>query len=187
MPCLKIGEETIGQTAAINFYLASEMGLMGTSLLETAKIISIEESLKDMLNAWQSIVPYGTFPTESDWDKWFTGGATDFDGPASRVGATERYGLWYAHRLEKLLSNTGYAVGNQLSLADVLIYNLLAEELKSSEASETTAGWRFGPFGNKERTDIFLQSFPKLRASIAAVASNENIQKWLAIRGVQNF
>jgi glutathione S-transferase len=187
MPCLKIGDESIGQSAAINFYLATELGLMGSTTLEAAKIISIEESLKEMSRSWQSIVPYGSFPTDEDWDKWFTTGATDTEGPAVRAGASQRYAIWYATRIEQMLSNTGYAVGEKLSLADVLIYNFLAEELKPSEAAETVASWRFGPFGSKERTDSFLQSYPKLRASIAAVASNENIQKWLAVTGVQNF
>ncbi|RYY86126.1 hypothetical protein EON63_06250 [archaeon] len=39
MPVLEVGGESVGQSAAINFYLASELGLMGSSNLEAAHII----------------------------------------------------------------------------------------------------------------------------------------------------
>jgi glutathione S-transferase len=189
MPCLKLGEESLGQSGSINFYLATELGLMGSTSFEAAKILSIQESLAEMMRSWYTLITYGNAPTDADWDKWFTSGATDTEGKASREHFTQRYALWYAGRIEKLLNNaaTGYAVGDKLSLADVLIYNLFAEELKPAETGENVPVWRTAPFGNKERTDAFLEAYPNLRASIAAVAANENIQKWLATRGVQNF
>lgn len=187
MPVMKIGDESIGQSSAINFYLASEANLMGASLLEAAKIISIEESLKDMNNSFRSLVPYGVQPTEEIWDQWFTGGATDYTGPASRDGQSTRYAHWYFHRIENMLGSNGYAVGNQITLADLLIYNSFAEELKENEATSEVAAWRFGPFGNKRRTEELLERFPKIQRSISQVKQNENIQKWFAMRGIQHF
>jgi glutathione S-transferase len=189
MPCLKLGEESLGQSGSINFYLATELGLMGSSSFEAAKILSIQESLAEMFRSWYTIISFGVAPTEADWDKWFTSGATDTEGKACREDSSQRYAIWYAGRIEKLLNNaaTGYAVGDKLSLADVLIYNIFAGELKPAETGEDVPAYRTVPFGNKERTDAFLEAYPNLRASIAAVASNENIQKWLATRGVQYF
>jgi glutathione S-transferase len=188
MPVMKIGDESIGQSSAINFYLASQANLMGASLMEAAKIISVEECLKDMNNSYRAIVPYGVQPTDENWDQWFTGGATDITGPALRDGQSSRYAYWYFSRIEQMLGSHGYAVGNQLSLADILIYNSFAEELKEEEAAgPQVAAWRYGPFGNKKRTDEMLEGFPKIKASIAQVKQNENIQKWLAMRGIQHF
>jgi prostaglandin-H2 D-isomerase / glutathione transferase len=187
MPVMKIAEDSLGQSKAINFYLATELFLMGSSTMEAAKIICIEESLQEMSTAYYSIVSYGEAPTAEQLDLWFTGGATDVEGRADPSGKGHRYAIWYLGRIEKLLGETGYAVGGQLSLADVLIYNHLAEHLDPEEADPGVPSWGFGAFGNKERTDAFLQSYPKITASIKAVASNENIQKWFKVRGVQTF
>jgi glutathione S-transferase len=187
MPVIKVGEEFLGQSSAINYYVASELFLMGSSNFEAAKIISIEESLKEMHAAYHRLVPYGQSPTEEQHNEWFTGGATDVEGAANPSGKDKRYAIWYLGRIEKLLGTTGFAVGNQLSLADVLIYNLLAESLSPDQADSNVPACMFGPFGDKARTDAFLESYPRVKASIHAVASNENFQKWLQVRGVQKF
>ena len=62
--------ECIGQSSAINFYVASESGLMGKSTLETAQIISISEHLKEMIEAFRKLVPWGTEPTSEALNKW---------------------------------------------------------------------------------------------------------------------
>jgi glutathione S-transferase len=121
MPVMKVGNEYLGQSSAINYYIASELFLMGSSNLEAAKIINIEESLKEIHAAFHSMVPYGQCPTEEQLDEWYTGGATDIDGPANPAGKDRRYAIWYFGRIEKLLGTSGFAVGSQLSLADVLI------------------------------------------------------------------
>jgi glutathione S-transferase len=188
MPVMKIGDESIGQSAAINFYLASKFNLMGSSLFEAAKIISIEECLKEMHSSFRTIVPYGVEPTNEHWDLWFTQGATDITGPAQREGQSCRYAIWYFNRIEQMLGSHGFAVGNQLSLADILIYNSFGEELKAEEAASPQVPlWRYGAFGSKQRTDEMLEAFPKIKAIIQQVKQNENIQKWLAMRGLQNF
>jgi glutathione S-transferase len=187
MPVMKVGNEYLGQSSAINYYIASELFLMGSSNLEAAKIINIEESLKEIHAAFHSMVPYGQCPTEEQLDEWYTGGATDIDGPANPAGKDRRYAIWYFGRIEKLLGTSGFAVGSQLSLADVLIYNLLAESLSPEQADSSVPAWKCGAFGNKDRTDAFLESYPRMKASINAVASNKDFQKWLQIRGVQKF
>ena len=186
MPVVTVGDTSIGQSAAINFYLASELGLLGSSNLEAAQIISIQEHLKELIQAFRSLLPPNGTPTEEILDTWFTGGSTDITGTADGSGRSTRYLPWFAGRIEQTLGSEGFAVGNKLSLADILLYNLFAETLKDEEAGSVPQ-WRREPFGSKARMDAVLATCPKISASIAAVASNENFQKWLSIRGTQNF
>jgi len=189
LPCLAVGEDAVGQSVAINYFVASENGLMGSSNLEAAKILGISEHLKEMTSAWRVLVPYGVEPSAENLSTWFDSGAEDVSGPA--VGATRstRFAKWYMGRIESVLGpNTGFAVGSSLSLADVLIYNTFAELLTESEApSADYPAWKRESFGSKAKTDAVLANYPKLLACCQSVASNANIQKWLSTRGVQQF
>jgi len=180
-------DESIGQSAAINFYIASETGLMGSSTLEAAKIISISEHLKELNTAWRSVVAWGKEASAEDLDKWFDSGATDVTGIADRAGQPTRYAKWFMGRIEATLGDGGFAVGSKLSLADVLLYYTFAEQLKASEVAEGTPAWRMEPFCSAARTSAALASYPKISASCANVAANENFQRWLSTRGVQQF
>ena len=66
-----------------------------------------------------------------------------------------------------------FAVGGKLSLADLLIYNKLAEVLTDAEIPrpEFPASRRY-PFGNKEATEAALQDYPKVSAIIASVKAD---------------
>lgn len=46
MPVVSFGEESFGQSSAINFVVASECGLMGSSTFEAGHIIGLSEHLK---------------------------------------------------------------------------------------------------------------------------------------------
>jgi len=130
MPLAIVGDASIGQSAAINYYLATECGLMGKSSLEAAQIISISEHLKEMNTAYRTIVPWGAEPSKDALDKWFDQGATDVTGTADRAGQSTRYLTWWMGRIEAVLGSSGFAVGDSLSLADVLLYNVFSEHLK---------------------------------------------------------
>ena len=109
----------------------------------------------------------------------------DWEGPAQR-GDGGRFLLWYAGRIEVALrqnSSGPYAVGNQLSLADVLMYNTFAEVLRPEDAKTELPSYRREPFGSYARTEAALAKFPRIVASVNAVASHPNIQRWLAGRG----
>jgi hypothetical protein len=90
-------------------------------------------------------------------------------------------------RIEAVLGGNGFAVGNTISLADVLIYNIFAEFLSDEQAKEGVDQYKREPFGSKARTDAALAKHPKLAAICQTVAGNANIQKWLATRGAQGF
>lgn len=187
MPVLAVGDDSVGQSVAINYYVATECGLMGDSTLEAAKILAIGEHLKECRAAYQGLVPYGTVPTAEALDKWFDGGAKDTSGPADMATRATRYLPWYMARIEAILGDAGHAVGTKLSLADVLIHNMFAEFVKDEECGPTFKDFNKGAFSDKARTDAAVAKFPKLAACCEAVASNENVKKWLSIRGEQGF
>ncbi len=186
MPILEQDGQCLGQSAAINYYVASENGLMGSNSWEAAQIISVQEHLKEMLTAYRTLVPWGVEPNAENVDKWFDQGSADVTGAADRSGYSTRYLTWWMGRIEAALGDKGFAVGDKLSLADVLLYNVFGDYLKPEEAGEL-AEYRRYPFTNKERTDAALARHPKIKASVDAVANNANMQKWLSIRGVQQF
>ena len=64
MPICATPEGSIGQSSAINFYVASECGLMGSNTLEAAQIISICEHVKELMTAFRNIVPWGQEPSQ---------------------------------------------------------------------------------------------------------------------------
>lgn len=187
MPVCSVGDQHIGQSAAINHYIAAECGMMGSNNIEAAQIIGVCEHVKEMMTAFRGIVPYGAEPTAEALNKWFNEGATDSTGPAVREGYSSRYLSWWLGRIEASVGAGGFAVGNKLSLADVVIYNALAEYLKESEAKEGTPAWRREAFADKARTDAKVAAHPKLAAIVASVAGNAGIQRWLDQRGVQGF
>lgn len=188
MPVLQVGEQSIGQSAAINFYLATVSGLMGEGAIEAAQIISLQEHLKELVASLRAKIPYGKEPTEEELDAFFLGGSNDKSpAPADMSTRSERRLPWWLSRIESALGDKGYAVGSKLSLADVLLYNTFAEVLKDDEAVEGLPQWKREPFYSKERVDKALADCPKIRASCAAVAAHPNVQKWLGMRGVQAF
>eukprot|EP00981_Chlorochromonas_danica_P013399 scaffold6314_cov273-Ochromonas_danica.AAC.12 len=187
MPILELGDDqTIGQSVAINYYLATELGLMGKNLLETTRIIGVQEHLKETVTAFRTLAPWDVEPTAEALNKWFDGGALDVDGPADMSKYSERFLTWFMGRIEKTLDDKGFAVGDSLSLADVLIYNVFGENLSEEQGPELPACKR-ETFGSKARTDAALAKHPKLQAIVQAVANNGNVKKYLAARGVQTF
>ena len=186
MPLLEKDGSSIGQSLAIYYYLASENGLMGKNSWEAAQILSIHEHIKEMLTSMRSLFPYGQEPLAEAVDKWFDQGATDVTGPADRAGYNTRYLTWWMGRIEAALGDKGYAVGDSLSLADVILFNTFGDYLRPEEAGELPEYRRY-PFYSKARTDEKLALHPKIKASVDAVRNHPNVQKWLSIRGVQTF
>lgn len=187
MPLCKVGDESIGQSAAINYFIAVENGFLGSSNLEAAKITGIAEHLRETGENFRKLVAYGAAPTEEALEKWFNGGATDVTGTADGSARDSRFLTWFAGRIEHCLGNNGFAVGNKLSLADVLLHNMFAETLADEQAPAGLASHRKEPFGDKVKTSAFLEKHPKIKASVDAVANHPNFQRWLSERGSQGF
>ena len=187
MPVVAVGESSVGQSFAINYFLAAENNLLGSNNLEAAQILAIGEHLRELLTAFRAIVPWGTEPSTEALEKWFEQGATDSTGTADRAGQSTRFLTWWLGRIEATLGDKGFAVGDKLSLADVQLFFILADYLRENEVTGDFPAWKREPFGSKARTDAILAKHPKLLASVDAVRNNANVQKWLATRGVQGF
>lgn len=185
MPVIETDGQPLGQSVAINFFLASKHGLAGSSAWETAQILAVGEHLKEMLAVYLELMPYFSLPSEEKLNQWFDEGATDSDGPADRSTHGSRYLKWWMGRIEKTLGDKGFAVGDKLSLADVLLFVTFGDFLKPEEAVPELPEFKRVPFADKARVDAALELHPKIKASVHAVANHPNVQRWLAIRGVQ--
>ena len=187
MPVITYGDDSVGQSAAIYYFLAAEMNLLGEGNMEAAQIMAVSEHLREMMLAYRNVVPAGEAPTSEASDTWFDSGSTDVTGTADSSKKSTRYLQWWMGRIENALANDGFAVGKKLSLADILLYYYFAETLTDAEAPEGFPEWKRVPFGEKERIDKAVSEHPKIAASIATVKENANFQKWLSIRGPQGF
>lgn len=184
LPVVSIGDKSIGQSTAINFYFASEYGLMGKNNFEAAQVVAISEHLRELNASFQTLNPLGVHPDSQAMNKWFDGGAKDVTGHAEAETQNVRYLTWWMGRIERVLGPQGFAVGDRLSLADILLYNTFAETetLRDGELVEGPGCWRRGPMGDQGRMDAALAKHPRIKACCATVANNKNIQKWLAMK-----
>jgi len=188
MPILGVDGEFIGQSCAINYYLAKTLGLMGSSDVEAAQIISIQEHLREMKMAFFKMCPYGETPTPEALNTWFDEGNTDSSGPAVMKDRNKRYLKWFVGRIESVVGDDGFAIGGKLSLADLLIYNIFAETLLEDECADylKDLSWKREPFADLARTNKALEAAPKTLKICETVRSNPGIKKWLSERGQTN-
>ena len=145
LPYLEVDNEIIPQSKAIERYLAKKFNMMGSNLIEEAKIDSICECVKDMKDAYQKIKCI----TE-DNDK--------------KIKMGEWFSKIFPDRLlllENILNNN-YAVGDSLSLADVVIYSLITQF-----------------FDNKEGAWNATSKTYKIRSIVLKISDNPRIKIWL--------
>eukprot|EP00035_Acanthoeca_spectabilis_P020844 m.434857 g.434857 ORF g.434857 m.434857 type:complete len:296 (+) comp17779_c0_seq1:76-963(+) len=189
MPVVNVGGEAIGQSPAINYFIAAELDMLGDTTVETAQILAIQETLKEMKNEIRKHVDYPNPPTEEQLEMFFSDSAPDRSPlKADPEGRGKRYFKWFLGRLEYLVGDNGYAVGNRVSLADVLIRYELGESLPDNQCGKADIpAWRREPLMSAARTAALLEEFPKLRSIVANVNGQQGLQRWLQIRGVQMF
>ena len=178
---------SVGQSKGIYQYVASVTGLLGSTPLEGAQIITFAEHMTEMNLFFSKTVPYGTVPTDEAFVTLFDDAtATDYTGVADGKNSSKRNILWYASRMEHIVGKDGFAVGGKLSLADVLIFSRFGECLPEA-GNEKVAKTSREPFGSLERTQKLLAQLPNLSKIVATVANHPNVVKWLAMRGPQGF
>ena len=155
---------SFGQSKAMERYIARKCGLFGSTDEESALIDCIGEHVRDIKEKWGKIRMMGGMgapPTpekEAAIKKWFDNELAE----------------WLV-KLEKSLPLNGannHAVGSSLSYADVCIWNLLHETFDASQ---------------QESVSKSLEACERLRAIAETVASNKNLQDWLAARPVTMF
>mmetsp|Transcript_99517 Transcript_99517/g.138226 ORF Transcript_99517/g.138226 Transcript_99517/m.138226 type:complete len:295 (+) Transcript_99517:13-897(+) len=189
MPVCEVGGQSVGQSTAINYFIAAELDMLGDSTMETAQILSIQETLSEMKQAVRAIVDYPNPPTEEQLEMLFSDSAPDRSpAKADPAGRGKRYFKWFLGRLEYLVGSDGFAVGNRLSLADILLRHTLAENLPDSQCGKPDiASWRREPLMSAKRTAKLLEEFPKLKRIVENVEGQPGLARWLQIRGVQMF
>ena len=187
MPVIAVGDETVGQSLAIYYYLAADNNLMGDSLLESAQILSVLEHVREMNLAYRTLIPANTEPSQEARDKWFDGGSKDVLGTADSSARSTRYLHWWMGRIEQALDTDGFAIGSRLSVADIVLHYAFAETLRDEDATEGSPKWAREPFTDNSRVSAALERYPRLLSSVTKVAQNENFQKWIATRGLQKF
>lgn len=116
VPFLEVDGVTIPQSKTIERFLATRFGLMGTSVMDYARIDSICECVRDFKDMYQK-VRVAENKTEAT-NEWFT------------VTLIERLTL-----LENLLGSDGFSVGDKLSLSDVVLYSFITNFFDNKEAS----------------------------------------------------
>ena len=111
------GTKAIGQSKAIERYVARRVGLMGADDIEAAMIDAITEHMRDLKDKYKAA------KKEEDTEK---GLATFFDKTMPD----------FMEKLEKVLGEeVGCAVGTKISLADVYLSMLITEFFDNKEGA----------------------------------------------------
>ena len=163
VPILQLDDVQIGQSKAIERYIAKKCNLMGSNDEESALIDCIAEHVRDIKDRFVKVVseagkirsPERTAATK----KWLTDG---------------EYSQWLA-KLEASLPHhphhtKDYAVGNRLTYADISIWHLVCEFYEDKEASKAAA-----------------RQFKRVDKIAQLVSDNPDVKKWLAERPQTKF
>jgi len=154
VPYLEVDGVKIGQSKAIERYLAREFGLMGATAIEGAQVDQLCETVRDIKDAYQKV--RGIKDEEEKkaaMEKWFK---EDLPG---HVKLAEK----------SLPAGPGpWLVGSKISLADLCFFMLLASPK--------------GFFDNTEGAAAAFQECPRVKAAMEATAANAEVQGWIASR-----
>jgi len=162
---LLVDGKPIGQSKAIERYLAKQFGLMGNSDIDSAQIDCIAEHCRDIKDA-QMKKGFSAFNRDKSEEEklkarkeWF-----EIDMPQM------------LEKVEKAVKMTsekdGYALGNKDSYADVVIFSLLKDCTMDSDKDET---WKAS-----EKCALLM--------SIAdRIAKDGKVSKWVECRPKSMF
>ena len=148
LPYLQVENRIIPQSKAIERYIAKRFNMMGTNDLEAAMIDSICEYVRDIKDAYQKVKKTNNIERLQAINIWF------LETLPNKLES-----------LEIIMDNTNHAVGNYLSLADVVLYSLIIQFFDDvARAYEAT--------GNTI----------KIRGIVNKLQENKYIQNWINIR-----
>ena len=120
MPILYIdGKPVVGQSKAIERFLAQRLGLYGANDIEGAQVDMIGEHVRDIKDA------YAKAKAAGNADKFL---AEDLPTWLQKLG-----------KCVQQTGTPGYAVGNKISLAGLQIYNLVVDYFDNKDAAAAAA------------------------------------------------
>jgi len=165
LPFLEVEGEVISQSKSIERFLASKFDMMGSTPLEAAKIDSLCEWVRDFKDMYQKVRNASADEKEEAKSKFFGETLPERLLAFDKILAVTSFET----NTESVFTFTGneqlYAVGNKLSLADIVIYAFLVEF-----------------FDDKELAQKAYETCDKLKAVVNTVSNVEGIQKWLETR-----
>ena len=135
VPLLEVDGVQIGQSKAIERFLASQLGMMGSSPAEGAQVDQLGETVRDIKDAYQKVRGIkDEAEKKTAMEKWF---AEDLKN-------------WVALAEKSLPAGPGpFLVGGKLSLADILFYTLLLAPggfFDDTEGAKARTGRSHHPF-----------------------------------------
>lgn len=159
VPLLEVDGKQVGQSKAIERFLARELGLMGSSPVEAAQVDQLGETVRDIKDAYQKVRGIQNEDEKKKaMDKWF---AEDLPN-------------WVKLAEKSLPPSPGpFLVGSKVSAADVGFYMLLLAP--------------GGFFDNTEGAKASFQKSPKIKAAVEAVDALPQLQAYLSKRKPSPF
>jgi len=151
---LEVDGVKIGQSKAIERFLAKRFGFMGSSDIEAARIDALCEMIRDGKDAYQK--------------------KRSIQDAEEKTAALEKY---FAEELPALIARVEaslpagpgpFLVGDKVSLADISWFLYLAAPK--------------GFYDNAEGAKAAFQACPRIKAAVAAVEAMPEIQEWIAKR-----
>ncbi|KAJ8022371.1 S-crystallin SL11 [Holothuria leucospilota] len=152
LPVLEVNGEQIPQSSAINHFLASEFGFLGSSHLEAAKINVVYEVLVDSLYEARKIV-------EAEDPKIKEQLKTKFYDVI-----LENHSKFLVEILEKNNGGNGFFVGDKITLADIFFLAVRKDILTYVDKDDR------------------LHKQPKLQALADRIAAVPQIAEWIKNR-----
>lgn len=154
VPLLVVDGAKMGQSKAIERFVAKEVGLMGSTAVEFGQIDQLTETIRDIKDAYNAAKrTVGDEEKKAAVDKFFAEGLPE----------------WVAKTEKSIPPGDGpFLVGGKISYADLAWYMFLASPK--------------GFFDNVEGAKAAFQSSPKMKAAMEAVGENPELKAWIAER-----
>lgn len=164
VPFLNVGKGVISQSKAIERYLATRFKMMGDTLEESALIDSYCEYIRDYKTAYQAVKRKEN--KEEALSEWFNKTLPE------KLMAFDKllFGNMDFQNMITPPSNRQFAVGNKLSLADIVIYSFLKNF-----------------FDNKEAVATACNNCIVLKNIVKSVSENQKIKDWVENQGSTPF
>ena len=159
VPFLEVDGTIIPQSKSIERYLAKRYNLMGDTDLESARIDSICECIRDFKDLYQRVRKTTEEEREESLRIWFNETLVEkLDLLENIVG------------LDMDLGDVLYSVGNKLSLADVVIFAFTTQF-----------------FDDKVSARNAMRNSPKLKTIVDTLDTNSKIMNWIEKRPDTSF
>ena len=154
VPLLEVDGAQIGQSKAIERFLATQFGMMGSTPVEAGQVDQLCETVRDIKDAFQKVRNIkDEAEKKTAMDKWF---AEDLPN-------------WISLAEKSLPAGSGpFLVAGKISLADILFYTLLLAPK--------------GFFDNTEGAKAAFQSTPKMKAAMEAADALPQLKEYFASR-----